>query len=387
MEEKEKEIDKVKKPEPQEKIKKEVAIGAAILLVVAITYGFYEALKKPKKKVAKAEAKESIESDSVRKDGVEDLNLLLGYDGVEIKRLKIESEKTETKPKVGGSENQNRIPPLAKTTPNPYEEQIERYYERLVQDEIAARKANIGFQDENRNEQGMNISLEGSKNSSNGQISNDQQEKKAFLNSESGRKNYNPYEEMSSFSPYEIKAGSILPGIMISGINSDLPGTIMGNIREDVYDTVSGNYLLIPKGTRVVGTYDSAITFGQSRILIVWQRLIFPNGNSLNLENFPGVDLSGYAGVTGKVNNHTFKLFQAVVLSSILGAGGAIVTNERYDDNDWRVAAAQGGGEQIISIGNTVANKILGIQPTIEVAPGSRFNVIVNSDIILTPYK
>ncbi|MGL4449854.1 MAG: TrbI/VirB10 family protein, partial [Sarcina sp.] len=358
-----------------------------ILLVVAITYGFYEALKKPKKKVAKAEAKESIESDSVRKDGVEDLNLLLGYDGVEIKRLKIESEKTETKPEVGGSENQNIIPLPAKTIPNPYEEQRERYYERLVQDEIAARKANIGFQDENRNEQDMNISLEGGKNSSNEQISNDQQEKKAFLNSEPGRKNYNLYEEMSSFSPYEIKAGSILPGIMISGINSDLPGTIMGNIREDVYDTVSGNYLLIPKGTRVVGTYDSSITFGQSRILIVWQRLIFPNGNSLNLENFPGVDLSGYAGVTGKVNNHTFELFQAVVLSSILGAGGAIVTNDRYDDDDWRVAAAQGGGEQIISIGNTMANKILGIQPTIEVAPGSRFNVIVNSDIILTPYK
>ena len=201
MEEKEKEIDKVEKPEPQEKIKKEVAIGAAMLLVVAITYGFYEALKKPKKKVAKTEAKESIESDSVRKDGVEDLNLLLGYDGVEIKRLKIESEKTETKSEVGGSENQDIISLPAKTIPNPYEEQRERYYERLVQDELAARKANIGFQDENRNEQDMNISLEGGKNSSNGQISNDQQEKKAFLNSEPGRKNYNPYEEMSSFSP------------------------------------------------------------------------------------------------------------------------------------------------------------------------------------------
>ena len=386
MEEKEKEIDKIEKPEPQVKIKKEVVIGAVILLLVAIIYGFYEALKKPEKKVGKVEVKESPESNSIRKDGVEDLDLLLGYEGVEIKRLKIENEKIETKPEVGNDRSQNIIPSPVKSTPNPYEEQRERYYERMVQDEIAARKANIGFQDENRNEQDMNISLQGDKNSSNGQILNEQQEKKDFLTSEPGRKNYNSYEEMTSFSPYEIKAGSILPGIMISGINSDLPGTIMGNIREDVYDTVSGNYLLIPKGTRVVGTYDSAITFGQSRILIVWQRLIFPNGNSLNLDNFPGVDLSGYAGVTGKVNNHTFKLFQAVVLSSILGAGGAIVTNDRYDD-DWRVAAAQGGGEQIISIGNTVANKILGIQPTIEVAPGSRFNVIVNSDIILTPYK
>ncbi|MGL5348997.1 MAG: TrbI/VirB10 family protein [Cetobacterium sp.] len=385
MEENEKEIDKVEKPEPQEKIKKEVAIGAVILLAVAITYGFYGALRTPKKKVVKNEVSEATENDGIRKDGAEDLNLLLGYEGVEVKRLKLETEKSQ---EIANVENQVIIsPPPAKNIPNPYEEQRERYYERLVQDEIAARKANIGFQDGNTAEQDTSISLEGSKNSSNGQILNDQQEKKAFLNSEPGRRNYNPYEEMTSFSPYEIKAGSILPGIMISGINSDLPGTIMGNIREDVYDTISGNYLLVPKGTKVVGTYDSAITFGQSRILIVWQRLIFPNGNSLNLDNFPGVDLSGYAGVTGKVNNHTFKLFQAVVLSSILGAGGAIVTNDRYDDEDWRVAAAQGGGEQIISIGNTVANKILGIQPTIEVAPGSRFNVIVNSDIILTPYK
>ncbi|MGL4969582.1 MAG: TrbI/VirB10 family protein, partial [Fusobacteriaceae bacterium] len=351
MEENEKEIDKVEKPEPQEKIKKEVAMGAVILLVVAITYGFYGALRAPKKKVVKNETSEATENDGIRKDGAEDLNLLLGYEGVEVKRLKLETEKSE---EIGSVENQMVIsPPPVKNIPNPYEEQRERYYERLVQDEIAARKANIGFQDGNTGEQDMNISLEGGKNSSNGQILNDQQGKKAFLNSEPGRKNYNPYEEMSSFSPYEIKAGSILPGIMISGINSDLPGTIMGNIREDVYDTVSGNYLLVPKGTRIVGTYDSAITFGQSRILIVWQRLIFPNGNSLNLDNFPGVDLSGYAGVTGKVNNHTFKLFQAVVLSSILGASGAIVANDKYDDNDWRVAAAQGGGEQVISIGNT----------------------------------
>ncbi|MGL4788350.1 MAG: TrbI/VirB10 family protein [Cetobacterium sp.] len=386
MEQKEKDIDRVETPEPQEKIKKEVAIGAVIFLLLVLVYAFYQALNS-KKKVAKIDTSGVVEGDNIRKDGVEDLNLLLGYDGVEIKKLNLESESTEIKPEVVSFENQTMPAHEVKKGLNPYEEQRERYYERLIQDEIAARKANIGFQNENKSSEDVNLSLGGVQNSTNGHILNDQQEKKAFLNSEPGRKNYNSYEEMRSFSPYEIKAGSILPGIMISGINSDLPGTIIGNIREDVYDTVSGNYLLVPKGTRVVGTYDSAITFGQSRILIVWQRLIFPNGNSLNLENFPGVDLSGYAGVTGKVNNHTFKLFQAVVLSSILGASGAIVANDRYDDDDWRVAAAQGGGEQIISIGNTVANKILAIQPTIEVAPGSRFNVIVNSDIILTPYK
>lgn len=386
MDEKERDIDKVEKPEPQEKIKKEIVIGVAILLVIAITYGFYEALKKPKKQVSKNETKELEESTGVRKDNLEDLDMLLRYDGVEVKRLKMEPEKIEVGAENIYSDNSSVSIPI-KNISSRYDEQREQYYERLVQDEIASRRANIGFENNKNGEQNMDISLNEANTSSNGHILNDQQEKKAFLNSEPGRKNYNSYEEMKSFSPYEIKAGSILPGIMITGINSDLPGTIIGNIREDVYDTVSGNYLLVPKGTRVVGTYDSAITFGQSRILIVWQRLIFPNGNSLNLENFPGVDLSGYAGITGKVNNHTFKLFQAVVLSSILGASGAIVTNNRYDNDDWRVAAAQGGGEQVISIGNTVANKILAIQPTIEVAPGSRFNVIVNSDIILTPYK
>ncbi|MGL5901870.1 MAG: TrbI/VirB10 family protein [Cetobacterium sp.] len=386
MDEKERDIDKVEKPEPQEKIKKEIVIGVAILLVIAITYGFYEALKKPKKQVSKNETKELEESTGMRKENLEDLDMLLRYDGVEVKRLKMEPEKIEVGTENIYYDNSSVSIPI-KNISSRYDEQREQYYERLVQDEIASRRANIGFENNKNGEQNMDISLNEANTSSNGHILNDQQEKKAFLNSEPGRKNYNSYEEMKSFSPYEIKAGSILPGIMITGINSDLPGTIIGNIREDVYDTVSGNYLLVPKGTRVVGTYDSAITFGQSRILIVWQRLIFPNGNSLNLENFPGVDLSGYAGITGKVNNHTFKLFQAVVLSSILGASGAIVTNNRYDNDDWRVAAAQGGGEQVISIGNTVANKILAIQPTIEVAPGSRFNVIVNSDIILTPYK
>lgn len=160
-----------------------------------------------------------------------------------------------------------------------------------------------------------------------------------------------------------------------------------GIVREDVYDTVTGNHLLIPKGTTLIGTYDSNVTFGQNRALVIWQRLIFPNGKTVLLDNMGGVDLSGYAGLKDKVNNHNLELFKAVVLSSILGAGTAIVSDEDDDDNDWKAEAGRGAGEQIITIGNRLADKLLALQPTIEIRPGQRLNIMLHSDLILTPYE
>ena len=157
------------------------------------------------------------------------------------------------------------------------------------------------------------------------------------------------------------------------------------NIREDVYDTVTGKYLLIPKGTRVIGKYRSNISFGQSRVLVIWQRLIFPNGKSLNLDNFEGTDMSGYSGLVGKVDNHTLKLFQGVVLSYILGAAAGIIDNGG-ENNSWRNNAGKGAGEEIVSIGEAIASRLLAVQPTITIKPGARFNIMVNSDIILEPY-
>jgi type IV secretion system protein TrbI len=120
----------------------------------------------------------------------------------------------------------------------------------------------------------------------------------------------------------DIKAGTIIPATLVTGINSDLPGTMIGKVRRNVYDTVTGNYLLIPQGTTLIGNYDSKVVFGQSRVLIVWSRLIFPNGSSFDLQGMPGVDLTGMAGLHDQVDNHYKRIFGSALLFSVFGAAG-----------------------------------------------------------------
>ena len=274
-------------------------------------------------------------------------------------------------------------------------EKLDAYYETMLADELAARSAVIEFgvdSPEPLKEEGslpnINIGPDLSKLQTE-RISDDinkQPEKKAFL-SENPKKNYNEDILKEPISKYEIKAGGIIPGVMLTGINSDLPGTMTANVREDVYDTVTGRILLIPKGTRVIGKYSSSISFGQSRVLVVWQRLIFPNGKSINLENFEGADMSGYSGLVGTVDNHTLKLFQGVILSSILGAAAGIIDDNGNNNNSWRNNAGRGAGEEIVTIGEAIASRFLAVQPTIKIAPGSRFNIMVNSDLVLEPYN
>lgn len=275
-------------------------------------------------------------------------------------------------------------------------EALDNFYDKMLSEEIAAQTGVIEFGSNVSQSSsghlpevhfGNESSLDLSKFQGKESVSEDfnkQPEKKSFL-SENARKNYNSSLTEEAISKYEIKAGGIIPGIMLTGINSDLPGTMTANIREDVYDTVTGKYLLIPKGTRVIGKYSSNISFGQSRVLVIWQRLIFPNGKSLNLDNFEGTDMSGYSGLVGKVDNHTLKLFQGVVLSSILGAAAGIIDNGG-ENNSWRNNAGKGAGEEIVSIGEAIASRLLAVQPTITIKPGARFNIMVNSDIILEPY-
>lgn len=279
-------------------------------------------------------------------------------------------------------------------------EKLMNYYMQLIQQEQEARTSkmnfSLNFQQQSQNTNSTignttsstpNLFNGSSFGQSEYKEQNGQADKKAFLNSKSNTKFYNSYMEMEAIAPYEVKAGSIIPGIIYTGINSELPGNIIGLVRENVYDTVTGNTLLIPQGTKIMGKYDSSVTFGQERVLVVWDRLIFPNGKSIGLDNMPGVDLSGYAGMKDKVNNHYFKLLQAVVLSSFLGAGEAIITRDEYGEDDWRYEAGKGGGEVIIDFGNKMADKILNQQPILEIRPAQKFNIMVVSDLILSPYE
>ena len=188
-------------------------------------------------------------------------------------------------------------------------------------------------------------------------------------------------------SPYTLFAGTILPCVLTQGINSDLPGDIQCMISQNVFDTVSGRHLLIPQGTKAIGLYDSRIAYGQERVLVVWTRLLRPDGSTLSLEGMPGTDLSGYAGLTGHVNNHYLRLVSGVVLGSLIGAGAQIATGANSQNPSFAALAVQGAGQNINEAGQQITRKNLNIQPTIEVRPGSRLNIFATKDLILPPWK
>lgn len=194
--------------------------------------------------------------------------------------------------------------------------------------------------------------------------------------------------ELKAASPYQVDAGTVIPAVLVTGIDSDLPGHLVGQVSQNVYDTVTGNTLLIPQGTRLIGVYDSRITYGQTRVLVVWQRLIFPNGDSISLKGMPGVDLAGYSGFHDLVDNHWLKIIGGVVLGSVMGATAQMAQGPSYNslNPSFSQLAAQGIGQSLNQFGQRITAKNLAIQPTLEIRPGYRFNVMVTKDMILRPY-
>jgi type IV secretion system protein VirB10 len=224
---------------------------------------------------------------------------------------------------------------------------------------------------------------------------NGQAQKEAFVNKAKNDDEdvYLNKDLIAPRSPYELQAGSIIPGILISGINSDLPGQLVGQIRENVFDSITGDHVLIPQGAKVVGLYDSKVTYGQERVLVVWKRIIYPNGKSIDLSGMPGVDLSGYAGFTDQVNNHFGKIFGSVLLLSTMSAGAQLSQPNNNNNDNYNnyptvgQTMAQSLGTNISDFGTQLANKNLNIQPTLVIRPGYLFNISVTKDIIFPgPY-
>lgn len=188
------------------------------------------------------------------------------------------------------------------------------------------------------------------------------------------------------YSKYQLMAGTVIPGIMITGINSDLPGQIMGQVSQNIYDTNAGKYLLIPQGTKIIGVYDSKVTFGQERLLVVWNRLIFPNGKSVGIGNMTGVDISGYNGFHDKVDNHNGRISTAIIVGSLFTAGASVATGTNSSDTSFKASAGSGVAQGASNAATKMLEKNLNIQPTIIIRPGYQFNIFLNKDIILEPY-
>jgi len=193
-------------------------------------------------------------------------------------------------------------------------------------------------------------------------------------------------------SAFELRAGFVIPATMISGINSDLPGQLMAQVSQNVFDTATGRYLLIPKGTRLVGSYSSDVIYGQSRILIAWQRLVFPDGKALDLGSMPGADSAGYSGLSDQVNNHYVRLFANVFLMSGITAAVTLSQDKGGNNTGTNQRASDALSESLGQVlGNTITQivaKNLNISPTLEVRPGYRFNVIATKDLTFQrPYQ
>lgn len=190
---------------------------------------------------------------------------------------------------------------------------------------------------------------------------------------------------------YEIKAGWDIPAVLEQGLNSDLPGQIKALVRENVYDTATGRYLLIPQGARLVGSYDSRVAYGQSGIQVVWNRLIFPDGSSIDLEGMAGQDERGFAGLRHDVDNHYKRLVGFGLLTSAFSAAFQLSQSRRGSVLGYPSAAETAGsavGGQISQLGADVTRRNLNIQPTVKVPVGYRFNVRVNRDILFdAPYR
>jgi type IV secretory pathway VirB10-like protein len=222
---------------------------------------------------------------------------------------------------------------------------------------------------------------------------NKQQRKEDFVrNMESvPDRNFVNSTRKSGLSRYEVKAGWVIPATMEHGINSDLPGKITARVTQNVWDTATGRFLMVPQGAQLMGTYDSQVAYGQRGLLVVWRRIIFPDGSSIDLEGMGGVDESGYAGFRDQINNHYGRVFGFGLLTSLFSAAFQITQNNNNQQVGVAPTPAQTAGtavaQQLSQLGIEIARKNLRVQPTIEIRPGYQFNVRVDKDLVFPrPY-
>lgn len=213
---------------------------------------------------------------------------------------------------------------------------------------------------------------------------NQQERKEDFYLQKQPATEYLPHTRNQQQSPLEVKTGTVIPATMLGGLNSDLPGMILAQVSQNVYDTATGGYLLIPQGSRLVGIYDNYIAYGQNRALVVWNRIVYPDGSTLELEGMPGTDQGGYAGLEDQVDNHYFRVFGSAILMSVI-TGMYDYSQDSGHHGDEQTAGdtlASAVAREMAQTSQMMLRKNLDIQPTIKIRPGYKLNVMVKRDII-----
>ncbi len=186
-------------------------------------------------------------------------------------------------------------------------------------------------------------------------------------------------------SRYELMAGAVVPAALITELNSEQSGRAIAQVTANVYDSVSGAHLLIPQGSRLVGTYDADTSYGERRLVLIWNRLIFPNGWSISLRGMEGTDPTGAAGLRDRVDNHLGRLAGAIGLSAIISV---IADNAEDDDeNSFAQSVGDAAASEAARTGGRIVDRELGVRPTVRVRAGGSVRLLVTRDIQLRPYR
>lgn len=265
---------------------------------------------------------------------------------------------------------------------------IDQQEQRRIAEEEAARTSRVFFQTEARPVAGTTAGgampdLSGLALTGPAGTPTAQDRQSAFLNAAVDRRTVSPDRITAPASPYILQAGAVISAALITGIRSDLPGQITAQVTENIYDSPTGRILLVPQGTRVIGEYSNDVGFGQRRVLLVWNRLIMPNGRAIVLERQPGADGQGYAGIEDGVDYHWWDLAKAAGLSTLLAVGAELAV----DDDDRLLRAIRNGAQDTINdAGQQIVRRQLNVQPTLTIRPGFPVRVIVTRDLVLEPY-
>lgn len=214
---------------------------------------------------------------------------------------------------------------------------------------------------------------------------NGQGAKAEFFNQDIADLGYLPNRVVDQMSPFELKRGSVIPATLVTGINSDLPGRIIAQVSQNVFDSATGRLLLIPQGSKLFGRYDSKVTHGQNRVLVIWTDIVFPNGSTLQIGGMAGVDPAGYGGFKDQVDNHFFETFGSAILVALIGAGTEMMLppeGQGANSNTPENSARESFAETFTELTEQTTSRNMDVQPTLEIRPGYRFNVLVDQDIV-----
>ncbi|MGE5562463.1 MAG: TrbI/VirB10 family protein [Bacillota bacterium] len=194
-----------------------------------------------------------------------------------------------------------------------------------------------------------------------------------------------PHALRAAPSPWTLSAGTVIPASLITGLNSDLPGMVLAQVTENVRDSATGRTVLVPQGSRLIGRYDSVVAYGQRRALVIWNRIMFPDGSSIDIDNVPATDVSGYAGLKDGVDSHTWQLLKGIALSTLLGVGTQLSLGS--SESDLVRAVRESAQQNAANAGNQITTRNLDIQPTLTVRPGWPVRAMLNKDLVLQPWR